>query len=50
MTTPGYYPDLKTFSLERLKNRLKTIRLLPGQQLLLENIDAAVHLPGTEWH
>ena len=40
MTTPANHPDLKIFSLERLKNRLKTIRLLPGQQLLLENIDA----------
>jgi len=40
MTTPEYYPDLKTISLERLKIRLTTIRLLPSQQLLLDNIDA----------
>ncbi len=39
MPTSGYYPDLSAFSLAKLKNLLKTTRLLPGQQILLDNID-----------
>ncbi len=35
----GYYADLSDFSLEKLKNHLKTTRLLPSQQILQENID-----------
>jgi hypothetical protein len=39
MTTPGYYPDLSTFSILKLKTHLKTARMLPSQKILQENID-----------
>jgi hypothetical protein len=39
MTTIGYNLDLGTFSLTKLKNLLKTTKLLPSQQILLEKID-----------
>ncbi|MFO7687833.1 MAG: DUF4332 domain-containing protein [Desulfobacterales bacterium] len=39
MTTSGYYLDLGTFSLTKLKDLLKTTRLLPSQQILLEKMD-----------
>jgi len=39
MTTSGYYLDLRTFSLKKLKDLLKLTRLLPSQQILLEMID-----------
>lgn len=38
MPTSGYYPDLKAFSLEKLKGKLQNIRLLPSQQILRENL------------
>ena len=39
MQEPKYYLDLAAFTLEKLKNLLKTSRLLPSQQILRENID-----------
>jgi hypothetical protein len=39
MIPDGYYIDLSAFSLEKLKNQLKTTRLLPSQKILRENID-----------
>jgi hypothetical protein len=39
MGESGYYLDLSEFSLQKLRERLKSIRLLPCQQILLENID-----------
>lgn len=39
MTTSGYYLDLGTLSLTKLKGRFKTTRLLPSQQILLEKMD-----------
>ena len=39
MPESGYYIDLSTFSLEKLKNNLKTTRLIPSQQILREDID-----------
>lgn len=39
MPTPGYYLDLSTFSLAKLKGLLKTTRLLPSQQALGKDID-----------
>lgn len=39
MTISGYYLDLGTLSLTKLKGRFKTTRLLPSQQRLLEKID-----------
>lgn len=39
MPPPGYYLDLSTFSLAKLKGQLKAAHLLPGQQLLQKNID-----------
>lgn len=40
MADGGYYLDLYTFSLEKLRALLTTSRLLPSQQILLEDIDA----------
>jgi hypothetical protein len=37
--THGYYVDLGTFSLERLKGLLKRTRLLPSQRVLGERLD-----------
>ncbi len=39
MDTSKYYPDLKAFSLAKLKNLFETTRLLPSQQLLKEKIE-----------
>lgn len=39
MGETGYYIDLSTFSLEKLKDNLKNTRLLPSQQILREDID-----------
>ena len=39
MPASDYYLDLSNFSLQKLKHRIKTTRLLPSQQILLENID-----------
>jgi hypothetical protein len=39
MTISGYYPNLGALSLEKLKNQLKTTRMLPSQQILQENLD-----------
>lgn len=39
MSIPGYSIDLQAFSLGKFKDYLKTTRLLPSQQTLLENID-----------
>lgn len=39
MPASGYYLDPCTFSLVKLKDRLKSIRLIPSQRILLENID-----------
>ena len=39
MQESPYYLDLTTFTLEKLKKLLKNSRLLPSQQILLENID-----------
>jgi len=39
MVSTGYYLDLGTYSLTKLKNLFKTTRLLPSQQILLEKID-----------
>ena len=39
MQNSGYYLDLTTFSLEKLQNLLKNSSLLPGQQILREDID-----------
>lgn len=39
MTPSGYYLDLSTFSLEKLKQLLKNVRLLPSQQILIVDID-----------
>jgi hypothetical protein len=39
MTESGYYIDLSVFSLKKLKNTIQNTRLLPSQQILLENID-----------
>jgi predicted flap endonuclease-1-like 5' DNA nuclease len=35
-----YYINFQTFSLERLKNTLKTGDVLPGRQILIEDIEA----------
>lgn len=39
MAESGYHLDLKTFSIEKLQDLLKSVRLLPSQQVLRENID-----------
>jgi len=39
MAVDGYYPDLRAFSLAKLKDLLKTIRLIPSQRILREDID-----------
>lgn len=39
MGTSEYYPDLKNFDLAKLKDQLKTTRLLPSQQILRDKID-----------
>ena len=39
MAIPAYTPDLNTYSLDQLKVRLKTTRLLSSHRLLLEDID-----------
>jgi len=39
MTVAGYAVDLERFKLSKLENMLKTVRLLPSQQLLKENLD-----------
>jgi hypothetical protein len=39
MTESGYSIDLSAFSLAKLLNIIKNTRLLPSQQILLENID-----------
>ena len=39
MTTSGYYQDLGSFGLKKLKGLLESTRLLPSQQILLEKID-----------
>jgi hypothetical protein len=40
MQVPGYAPDLHTFPLEKLRDYLKHIRLLPSQQILKEDLDS----------
>ena len=39
MQNSGYYLDLNRFTLEELKELLKSSRLLPSQQILLDDID-----------
>ena len=39
MSETGYYLDLETFSLEKLKERLKNSRVLPSQKIIQESID-----------
>ncbi len=39
MSTAGYYLDLNQFSITKLKDLLQQIRLLPSQQILLQDID-----------
>jgi hypothetical protein len=39
MPEAGYYLDLSAFSIEKLKNLLKSTRLLPSQELLRDDID-----------
>ena len=39
MPESGYHLDLNAFSIEKLKDLLKTIRLLPSQRMLREDID-----------
>jgi hypothetical protein len=39
MSIPTYAPDLNAISLDKLKERLKSIRLLSSQKPLLEDID-----------
>ncbi len=39
MPAPGYSPDLGAFSLAKLKEQLRTARLLPSQQILCEHLD-----------
>ena len=39
MSTNGYYLDLETYSLMKIKGIFKSTRLLPSQQILLENMD-----------